>query len=228
MRRYFPSAIMSVVIVGLLAPTVHAQMSKHPAVARYNRVARGSNVEEWQRRLLDPRVKTRLEAVDSLGEDGTEASIPGLMDALADSDFRVRIKAIDYLGQIGNPIASPVLMQLLFLGDIDKQTKLRVLTSLGRIGDESTAERLVNYAKTVEDEDLCSHAIFALGEIATPTVQKGLEELDAQLESPQHKRLCADAMVKIDQRIAQAPGRQPSVLELEKRFAPPKAPKQQN
>ncbi len=230
LRKFASTTIIAVAILsltGLLAPPVHAQISKHPAVERYNRVARGSNVEEWQRRLLDPRVKTRLEAVDSLGEDGTEASVPGLMDALADTDVRVRIKAIDYLGQIGNPIASPVLMQLLFLGEIDKPTKLRVLTALGRIGDAGTAERLLNYARTVGDEDLASHAIYALGEIGAPAVHDGLTEFDAELENPQLKRLCEDAVAKIDRREAETPGRQPSVLELEKRYAPPKDPSQQ-
>ncbi|MFT4571251.1 MAG: HEAT repeat protein [Hyphomicrobiaceae bacterium] len=221
MRRYFGTALISLAILGLCSGPVYAQISKHPAVKRYDRVARGSNVEEWQRRLLDPQVKIRLEAVDSLGTDGTEAAVPGLMDALADSDYRVRIKAIDYLGRIGDPIATAVLMQLLFLSEIDKPTKLRVLTSLGRIGDRSSAQRLLTYARTVDDDDLCSHAIFALGEIADPLVEEGLKELDHDLVSPQHKRLCADAIAKIKLEVATAPGRQPSVLELEKRYAPP-------
>ncbi len=224
MTRYLRPFLIASLILGLAAPAVHAQISKHPAVQRYNRVARGSNVEEWQRRLLDPRVKTRLEAVESLGEDGTEASVPGLMDALADSDHRVRIKAIDYLGQIGNPQATPVLMQLLFLGEIDKPTKLRVLTAIGQIRDPSISERLVGYARTVEDPDLASHAIFALGEIGDPTTHDSLEALAGELEDPQLQRLCKDALSKIDQQVANAPGRQPSVLELEKRFKPPTPP----
>lgn len=212
----------AILIFGLPASVVQAQLSQHPAVKRYDRVARGANVEEWERRLLDEKVKTRLEAVESLGNDGSEESVPGLIDALADNDTRVQTLAIDYLGTIGDPRATPILMQFLFLSQIPKQTKLRALTAIGQIHDQTISHDLLNYAQTVTDHDLACRAIYALGEIGDPTTQEGLETMrDSETSDPEVQRLSGDAVKKIKQQVAAAPGRQPTLIELEKRFSPP-------
>jgi HEAT repeat protein len=221
--RVFVTAT-AILIFGLPATFVQAQLSRHPAVKRYDRVARGANVEEWERRLLDPKVKIRLEAVESLGEDGSEESVPGLIDALADPDHRVQVRALDYLGSIGDPRATPVIMQFLFLSHVEKPTKLRALTALGRMKDPTMSEPLLNYAASVPDADLASRAVYAIGELGDPAVEDRLREMRDAAKTPEFARLCDDAINKIEKQIASAPGRQPTLIELEKRFAPP-APK---
>jgi hypothetical protein len=66
-----------------MPPRAAAQQSPAP-VQRYNRIARGANIDEWHKRLFDPDPAVRLEAVDSLGKDGTEQSVKPLLDATAD------------------------------------------------------------------------------------------------------------------------------------------------
>jgi len=210
-------------IVGVAA-AAHAQMEgalgAHPAMDRYNRVAKGKNIEDWKRRLGDADVPTRLEAVDSLGTKGGEEAVRPLIEATADSDMRVRIKAIDYLGILRARDATGVLMQLLFLNDVGREEKLRSLTALSRIADPSTSQRLLNYARTVGDEELVCHAIFALGEIGDPATRSAIVELQKGSPNQDRARLASDAVDKIDARQAAKPGQQPSLLELEKKLAP--------
>ncbi|MBI5506514.1 MAG: HEAT repeat domain-containing protein [Deltaproteobacteria bacterium] len=221
------AAALALSIVGF-ASRANAQsggeLGDHPAVNRYNRVAKGANVEEWKRRLGDADVPTRLEAVESLGTKGGEEAVRPLIEATADSDLRVRIKAIDYLGTLRARDATGVLMQLLFLNDVGREEKLRSLTALSRIADPATSERLLSYARTVGDEELVGHAIFALGEIGDPATRAGVLELEKGGSNPDLARLASDAVEKIDARAAAKPVQQPTLLELEKKLAarPPK------
>jgi len=199
----------------------------HPAVERYNRTAKGANVEEWKRRLSDPDVRTRLDAVDSLGSKGGDDAIRPLIEATADADYRVRIRAIDFLGMLRAYEATPVLMQLLFLSDVGHDEKLRALTSLGRIGDPTTTDRLVNYARTIPDQALACRAVFALGEIATPASKEKIASLHGSHPGTDMDRLVDDALVKIDQREKARPIEQPTLLELEKKMAKAQEAQQQ-
>lgn len=205
------------------AVTGHAQSSDpdrtHPAMERYNRTAKGANVEEWKRRLSEPDVRTRLDAVDSLGTKGGDEAIRPLMEATADEDYRVRTRAIDFLGALRALEASPVLMQLLFLTDVGRDEKLRALTALSRIADPSTSDRLINYAKTINDSDLACRAVFALGEIGDHASKDKVAALRGTRPGSDMDRLVADALVKIDQKQRARPIEQPTLIELEKKLA---------
>ncbi len=192
---------------------------QHPAVERYNRTAKGANVEEWKRRLSEPDVHTRLDAVDSLGSKGGNEAIRPLIEATADADFRVRTRAIDFLGSLRALEASPVLMQMLFLGDVRHDEKLRALTSLGRIADPSTSDRLANYARSIEDDDLACRATYALGEIADPRSKAKVAALKGTRPGTDMDRLVADALTKIQARENARPAEQPTLLQLEKKLA---------
>lgn len=187
---------------------------------RYNRVSKGSNVAEWQKRLSSDDPAVRLDAVESLGKEGGEEAVKPLLDATADEDRRVRIKAIDYLGNIGSPAAAPLLLQQLFIADVDLQTKKRILVALGRIRDPSSAVPLLNFARHTDDEATLCSCIFALGEIGSPAVSDGLRSFAKNSDDATIKRLIADALSKIETRVAVAPNQQPTLLELEKRLAP--------
>ncbi len=197
------------------------QQTTHPMVQRYNRTAKGENVEEWERRLGQDDAHTRLEAVQSLIQGGGEEAVRPLIEATADADPRVQIKAIDGLGFIADPAASTVLMQFLFLSNVDKQVKLRVLTALGRIADPATAQQLLQYAKTVNDEDLSCRAIYALGEIGDPALREELDQLGHGADNPDVRRLSQDAVSKTDERIASTPTQEPTLIELERMLLPP-------
>lgn len=223
-RRFLPLVVAGAALAGssmLLPDAAFAQDQSrtHPAVQRYNRSAKGANVEEWKRRLSEPDVRTRLDAVDSLGTKGGDEAIRPLIEATADADYRVRTRAIDFLGTMRALEASPVLMQLLFLTDVGREEKLRALTALGRIGDPATSERLAIYAATIDDPDLASRAVYALGEIADPATKERVASLKGSRPGTDLDRLVDDALVKIQQKETARPVEQPTLIELEKRLA---------
>lgn len=220
------SPVLAAALLALVALTptpdaVAQTQNSHPAVQRYNRTAKGANVEEWKRRLTDPDVRTRLDAVDSLGTKGGDEAIRPLIDATSDSDYRVRTRAIDFLGSLRALEASPVLMQLLFLTDVGRAEKLRSLTALGRIADPATSDRLIAYARTIQDNDLACRAVYAVGEIGSSESKAPLETLRGTRPGTDMDRLIDDAQVKIALFQENQPAAQPTLLELEKKLAPP-------
>ncbi len=220
-RPLIASALLAVAVLGS-APRAMAQSSEdriHPAVERYNRTAKGANVEEWKRRLSDPEVRTRLDAVDSLGTKGGDEAVRPLIEATADADYRVRTCAIDFLGTLRAVEATQVLMQLLFLSDVGRDEKLRALTALGRIGDPATSDRLTGYARTIGDNDLACRAVYAVGEIANPASKDKIVELRGTRPGTEMDRLVEDALVKIDLKEKNKPVEQPTLIELEKKLA---------
>jgi hypothetical protein len=219
-RRTLAAAFLASSILALpLAAAAQDQQRSHPAVERYNRSAKGANVEEWKRRMTEPDVRTRLEAVDSLGTKGGDEAIRPLIEATADADYRVRTRAIDYLGQLKALEATPVLMQLLFLTDVGRAEKLRALTSLGLIADPSTSERLIGYAATINDDELALRAVYAVGEISDPKSKARVAALKGTRPGTDMDRLVDDALVKIDLKEKNKPVVQPTLLELEQRIA---------
>jgi len=213
------AGVVATSISGVPALAQSVEDRSHPAIQRYNRTAKGANVEEWKRRLSEPDVKTRLEAVESLGTKGGDEAIRPLIDATADEDYRVRIRAIDYLGILHAFEATPVLMQLLFLTDVGRDEKLRALTALSRIADPGTGERLANYARTINDNDLACRAVYALGEIGDPASKERLASLRGTRPGSEMNRLVDDALVKIDQKEKNKPIEQPTLIELEQKLA---------
>ena len=195
-------------------------MDNYKAVERYNRVAKGSNISEWHRRLFDADPNVRLQAVESLGKDGSEGAVKPLLDATSDSDPRVRAKAIDYLGEIGNPRATQVLTQYLFLSDVDRASKQRVLVALGRIADPAAVGPLTAFLGKSGDDELRCGALYALGEIGDV---KGLDVVQsfATSSDPNTKRVASQAVTKINAKMAALPNTQPTIIELERRLRPP-------
>ncbi len=210
--------VFALLLQGLYVPVAHAQGQQGRAQQRYDRVAKGANVEEWHKRLSDDDAAVRLEAVDSLGKDGSEASVEALLEATADPDERVRLKAFDFLGTIGSPTATPSLAQNLFLTNVDRASKLHVLIALGRIKDPRAANPLMNFCKNNSDEELRTAAVYALGEIGAVRSVSGLEEIRDTTESEKLKRITGDALAKISNKVAARPNTQPTMLEMEKFF----------
>ncbi len=209
----------------LFVETAHAQPRPDAVRKRYNRVAKGANVEEWRKRLSDKDPEIRLDAVTSLGEAGTEASVEPLLEATADADERVRLKACDYLGSIGSVKATPQLTQTLFLKGVDLLSKQRILIALGRIKDPRSANPLLNFAKNTRKETLATAALYALGEIAEKRTLAGVEKIRDTTDNPEIQRVASDAAEKIHNKVIAKPNAQPTLIELERRFRPPEPPK---
>jgi HEAT repeat protein len=165
-------------------------------------------------------VKTRLEAVDSLGKDGGEESVKPLLDATADLDPRVRAKAIDYLGMIGDKHASPLLTQYLFLNDVDTDSKRRILVALGRIKDPQTVDELQLFVQKTDDEVLQCAALHALGEVGDPSSKDFVARYAASEEHNQVQRVADDALAKIEENAAKRENLQPTIIQLERAFRP--------
>jgi HEAT repeat protein len=212
--------VAPILFISLSASMADAQMDTHRAVERYNRVSRGSNVAEWHKRLFDPDVKKRLEAVESLAKDGSEAAVKPLLDATADADPRVRAKAIDALGTIGSPRATQVLAQQLVLSHTDRLSKQRVLMALGRIRDPAGVPPILAFLANTQDSDLRCGALYALGEIGDARALDAVESHAASTEDAHAQRVAAEAETKIKARLAALPNQQPSILELERLYAP--------
>lgn len=206
--------------LALASPAV-AQVDTHAAVKRYNRIAKGKNVDEWHKRIFDEDVETRLDAVDSLGKDATPGSVKPLLDATSDSDQRVRAKAIDYLGTIGDRHATPLLTQYLFLTDIDDQSKEHILVALGRIRDPKSVGSLSVFAQQTDNEKLRCAALYALGEVGHPAATPIVEQYTKNNSSTQVTRIATDALKKIESRALEQHNEQPSLIELEKALRPP-------
>jgi len=201
------------------------RIDRHRTVQRYNRVAKGSNIAEWHRRLFDDEAHVRLEAVESLGKEGSEECVKPLLDATADSDPRVRAKAFDYLGLIGSRRATQVLTQYLFLSDVDQPSKQRILVALSRIRDPASAVPLIDFIEKTEDDELRCGALYALGEVGEPRSLDVVQEFTAS-EDPHESRIARDAVAKINRRAAATPNTQPTILELEKLLGPRQGQKQ--
>jgi HEAT repeat protein len=208
----------------LIAPSIALAQASPAPVQRYNRIARGANIDEWHKRLFDPDPAIRLEAVESLGKDGTEQSVKPLLDATADEDARVRMMAIDYLGTIGSPLATQVLTQYLFLRHTDEKALQRILVALGKIRDPQSVKPVADFASKTKSEELRCGAIYALGEIGGLDAMKAVKPFADQTNDAPAKRVAIDAITKINTRLAAADNAQPTLLELEKRFAPPAPP----
>jgi HEAT repeat protein len=144
-----------------------------------------------------------------------------LLDATADEDPRVRLRAIDYLGAIGSPMATQVLTQYLFLRQTDEKATQRILVALGRIRDPHSVKPVADYAAKTQNEELRCGAIFALGEIGGLDAMRAVKPFAEQTSDQDAHRVAIDAISKINTRLAQAENSQPTLLELEKRFAPP-------
>jgi HEAT repeat protein len=210
-------------VPGLMVEQAEAQSYAHRVRDRYNRISRGANSAEWAKRLSDEDVAIRLEAVESLGQvDDMEESLGPLLDALADSDQRVRVKAVNYLGARRQHAAVPVLLQKLFLSEVKVDERTQVLIALGRIGDPRASKQLLNCAKAATSDTVRSAALYALGESGTPEVTEALSKFSETSSDQQVKQLAGDAIKKIEARAAVVPNRQPTLLELERRMAPPR------
>jgi HEAT repeat protein len=180
------------------SPTDSAMNSAGSGIQdRYNRAKKGTNINEWVRRLADDDPETRLEAVKSLGDSGEAKANEYLMQAVGDSDQRIQAKAVEYLGKTRATDSTQFLIQRLFMAGTPSALRHRILYALGRIGDPKASRPILEYISDRVPPDIRGTGIFALGEIGDGSVRQDLERLRETEDDPNLARLIDEAVGKI-------------------------------
>jgi HEAT repeat protein len=198
---------LAAVLLALLLVDVavaRAQVNPYRVQQRYNDAKKGKSIDEWTKRLNEDDPAKRLEAVKSLGESGQPEAIEYLIQATGDSDQAVKIKAIDYLGKLRATAATQVLVQKLFLREVERPVKQRILVALGRMGDSKAAQPISEFLSHDADPAMRATAVFALGEIGDASTIPRLEELRRTANDPHLERLAGEAVAKINLRLSPA------------------------
>ncbi len=104
----------------------------------------------------------RGQAVDALGQLGSEAAIPGLIGALEHEDSYVRRQAVVALGRLGSEAAIPGLIDALEQEDF--YVRGQAAEALGRLGSEAAIPGLIG-ALEHKNSDIRSKAVVALSKL---------------------------------------------------------------
>jgi HEAT repeat protein len=167
--------------------------------------------DEAMRKFRSDELPERLEGIAALGTVEREPrAIEYLLEAANDENPTVRVKAIDTLGSMRATAATPVLLQRIFLRDTDLATKRRILTALGRIGDQRATAPLLDLLGRDVPTELKASALYALGEIGDDAARPAIEAHAALDPSDPLAAVGKAALAKLKSRPA--PVEVPSVL----------------
>ncbi len=108
---------------------------------------------------------------DLLTQSNSEAAIPGLLNALKDSDEFVRRSAVEALGNLSSEAAIPGLLNA--LKDSDEFVRESAAEALGNISSEAVIPRLLNALKD-SDEDVHGSTVQVLGNLSSEAIIPGL------------------------------------------------------
>ncbi len=160
---------------------------------------------------VEPTVTTLLEAyetqqnayirrsiVTALGQIGSEATIPGLVRALADPNASVRWSAVEALGHINSELVIPLLIQA--LRDQDAQVCRNAAAVLGKSGSTIAIDELHKLLKEPDSSKrwMAAESLGEIGsEVAVPELIKALGDLDSSV-----RRSAAWALGEISSEVA--------------------------
>lgn len=194
--------IAALLVVAYVVPA-SAQVNPFRVQQRYKDASQGKSIDDYTKRLNDPDVAVRLEAVKNLGESGSTDAIEYLIQAAGDPDESVMAKAIDYLGKLRATAATPILVQKLFMRDVPPHVQQRILVSLGRMGDVRAAAPIGEYLSRDITPETRGTAIFALGEIGDSGSIPKLQAIQTDASADAHtQRLAGEAVAKINIRLS--------------------------
>jgi len=193
------------------APAARAQISAKQIQERYEKNTKGSNIDDYVRKMNSKDIDDRLQGISSLGESHDQKAVEYLLQALGDEDMRIKAKAIDALGDMRATEATPVLIQQLFLRGSAPSYKRRILAALGKIGDPRSAQSIVEFLHRDLDDDTRGTAIYALGDIGSPDAVEKLDQIAATSTNPTVQRLAREATMKVKyhQAMLQTEAKQP-------------------
>lgn len=122
----------------------------------------GFRVQKLLHEIKDPDPKTRIEAVDSLGETGDIRAVEPLIQAMQEKENAgiLQARMIIVLGRLQNKKATEILLRVVY-GKVDvvpfsNMAKLRAIESLGLIGDERAIRPLLNFLKRIRERESSS------------------------------------------------------------------------
>ena len=170
---------------------------------RYEKPRQQQKLDESIRKFGEEDTQTRLEGVEGLGENSSDAkAVEYLMRGAADADLSVRVKAIDVIGDNRVKQAVPLLVQQLFMRDTSLATKQHILASLGKIGDAHATKPILDFLARDIDPSVRGSAVYALGDIGDPAALPTLEKLAKETSDENFRGLAQSAIRKIQDRPA--------------------------
>lgn len=93
--------------------------------------------------ISDDSREVRLSAVEMLGENVTEATIPALLSSLADPDDWVKVRALEALGGYQVVEAIPHLVEMMH--NNSELVQLNIINTLTQIGGDQAFQALMNF-----------------------------------------------------------------------------------
>jgi HEAT repeat protein/PBS lyase HEAT-like repeat-containing protein len=191
------SARAQVDIPGAGAGSIFSSAGDSSVQNRYNKAKKGTNLNEWVRRLSDDDPDKRLEAIKSIGDSSDPKGIDYLIQGVGDADPRIQAKSIDYLGRLRAADSTPFLVQKLFTVGTREALRHRILVALGKIGDPRASHPILQYVMGDGNPDIRGTGIYAIGEIGDQSIRGDLQQFRDQENDPRLQRLCSEALIKI-------------------------------
>ncbi len=164
---------------------------------RYENANKEANIQDVARSMESGDPMERLDGLREIKSLEDQQAVDLLLQALGDNDMRVRAKAIDSCGDLRATPATPVLIQQLFMSNTEPVVQRRILAALGKIGDVSAAQPIMDLLDQDLDTRTRGTAIYALGDLGSPD---SLTLLDGIAEREQNKtiqRLASQAAAKV-------------------------------
>ncbi len=141
-------------------------------------------------------VRSKIASV--FGETREKEAVPGLIEALKDTNEWVRSSAAEALGEIGDKVAVPELIEA--LKDTNEWVRISAAQALGETGDKVAVSELIEALKDTDDS-VRSSAAGALGKIgdkvAVPELIEALKDTSSSVRGG-----AAQALGKIGNKVA--------------------------
>jgi HEAT repeat protein len=103
--------------------------------------------EPLAKALADPDPLVAFQAVKALARRGDPAALPGVLETLGSGDVKRRTWAVQAFGTLGDP-ARPHWKKLVpLLADPSEAVRLQAIRAIGRLGDRTAIEPLVEAAQ---------------------------------------------------------------------------------